>query len=149
MSTPIATSSSSTPAGHSHPNSHTGAYVPQSGSSLPGPGISHSGSALSLSALPQFGSSVLSGEASRLGSSSSDTLPKMTSSLIQSTEDHCPTALRFSKVDKYDTTNNNDNYHGMVVVDSLPLGGDEFESHLSSDSDESQENNNYHDPDET
>ncbi len=47
VSTPIVMSSSSIQAARSHPNSHAGAEVPQSGSSLTGPGISCSGSALS------------------------------------------------------------------------------------------------------
>jgi hypothetical protein len=155
VSTSIAISSSSSQAGRSCPNSRAEAYIPQSGSSFAGPGISRSGSAISLSILPRLGSLVLRGEASRLGASSSDTLPKMTSSLIQSAEDHRPTALRFNKADESDSNNNDDSYHGTVVADSLPLGGDEFESHLdnnnndSSDLDESHENNNHHDYKET
>jgi hypothetical protein len=79
----------------------------------------------------------------------------MTSSLIQSAEDHRPTALRFNKADESESNNNDDSYHGTVVAESLPLGGDELESHLdnnntdSSDLDKSQENNNLHDPEES
>jgi hypothetical protein len=170
MTTPTAMSSSSTQAARSRPNSRAGADVSQLGSSLTGPSISRSGSALSLSghsqagssatsaAPPRSGSSVPSGETCQFNSSSSATLPKMTSSL-QSTESHCPTALRFSKADESDANNNDNYYDGTVVAESLPICDNNLESHLdnnnnnnnsdSSDSDESQEINNYNDPDET
>ncbi len=58
MRTPIAMSSSSAQAAHSHPNSCAGTDVPQLDSSLPGPGISCSGSAVSIAGLSWAGSSV-------------------------------------------------------------------------------------------
>jgi hypothetical protein len=62
-------------------------------------------------------------------------LPKMTSSLIQRFDDHCPIALRFSKVGDSGGNNNYNYYHGVVVTDSLALGtnesgGDKLDSNM-------------------
>jgi hypothetical protein len=165
-STPIAMSSSSAQAADSHPNSRAGAEVPQIGSLLAGPGISRSGSTLSLTGLSRAGSSVTGAappqsgslasreETSHFGSSSSATLPKMTSSLFQSADSRCPNASRFSIADESEVNNNDGDYHGTVVTETLPHGI-EFDSHLndnnkdSSEVDESDDNNNDDDADET
>jgi hypothetical protein len=165
MSTPVAMSSSNGQAAHSCPNSCAGVDVTQAGSSLPASGISCSGSTMSLTGLsqagslvsgtvlPRSGSSVPSGVTSQLGSSSSAALPKMNSSFIQSADNYCPAALRFSKAVESGSNNNDVYYHGTVVMDTVPLdanklGGKKFGCNLEtnnnylSDSDKSQDNNN-------